>query len=98
MTYVLLLSHFSFLPVQAVPVTTKQLPFFLSKSCDFNLKMDVYKKMFSSIDNGNSGEITIDQLKNSIEKSAEKDFVLFMNEEISRLKSDNIKLESYQGL
>ena len=98
MTYVLLLSHFSFLPVQAVPVTTKQLPFFLSKSCDFNLKMDVYKKMFSSVDNGNSGEITIDQLKDSIEKSAEKDFVLFMNEEISRLKSDNIKLESYQGL
>jgi len=76
----------------------KQLPFFLSKSCDFNLKMDVYKKMFSSVDNGNSGEITIDQLKNSIEKSAEKDFVLFMNEEISRLKSDNIKLESYQDL
>ena len=55
-------------------------------------------KMFSSIDNENSGEITIDQLKNSIEKSAEKDFVLFMNEEISRLKSKNIKLESYQGL
>ena len=73
----LILSHFSFLPVQAVPVTTKQLPFFLSKSCDFNLKMDVYKKMFSSVDNGNSGEITIDELKNSIEKSAEKDFVLF---------------------
>ena len=60
--------------------------------------MDDYKKMFSSIDNENSGEITIDQLKNSIEKSAEKDFVLFMNEEISRLKSENIKLESYQGL
>ena len=60
--------------------------------------MDVYKKMFSSVDNENSGEITIDQLKNSIEKSAEKDFVSFMNEEISRLKSDSIKLESYQGL
>ena len=60
--------------------------------------MDVYKKMFSSIDDGNSGEITINQLKNSIEKSGEKDFVLFMNEEIDRLKSENIKLESYQGL
>ena len=60
--------------------------------------MDVYKEMFSSIDNENSGEITIDQLKNSIENSAEKDFVSFMNEEISRLKSTNIKLESYQGL
>ena len=60
--------------------------------------MDVYKEMFSSVDTGNSGEIAIDQLKNSIEKSAEKDFVLFMNEEISRLKSNNIKLECYQGL
>ena len=60
--------------------------------------MDVYKKMFSSVDNGNSGEITIDQLKNSIEKSEEKDFVSFMNEEISRLKSNSIKLEPYQGL
>ena len=60
--------------------------------------MDVYKKMFLSVDNGNSGEIAIDQLKNAIEKSSEKDFVLFMDEEISRLKSKNIKLESYQGL
>ena len=60
--------------------------------------MDVYKKMFLSVDNGNSGEITIDQLKSSIEKSAEKDFVSFINDEVSRLKSKNIKLESYQGL
>ena len=60
--------------------------------------MDDYIKMFSSVDNGNSGEITIDQLKSLIEKSAEKDLVLFMDEEISRIKSKNITLESYQGL
>merc|ERR1711935_1311742 len=46
----------------------------------------------------NSCHFFCQKVVTSIEKSAEKDFVLFMNEEISRLKSDNIKLESYQDL
>ena len=59
--------------------------------------MEVYKNIFASVDAENSGEISIVQLQNSIENSEEKDFGIFINDEITKFASDSINLTIYQG-
>ena len=59
--------------------------------------MDKYHSLFSDLDEDNSGQIDIKQLKQSIEQTQENDFRSFMNDEINQLKTNTIDFKTFQG-